>query len=68
MSKREFCCDKQWWFSISDTEKERWLDWAESFGAERKTKFMDRNPRYPDLECMPGLYFNENDIEMDFLK
>jgi hypothetical protein len=52
MSKPKFNCDREWWNSLTDEEKEKWLDWAESCGSDREVNLVDRNPMYPDLQCM----------------
>lgn len=55
MSKPEFNCDREWWNSLTDEEKEKWLDWSVSGGSERKVNLVDRNPDYPNLMCIPSI-------------
>lgn len=58
-----FNCDREWWNSLTDTEKENWLDWAVSCGADRHANLVDRNPDYPNLMCTPSVSLGSIEIE-----
>ena len=64
MSKRTFSFDRIEWELLSQEQQDHWLDWSESCGADRKVNLAERNPRYPDMSCVPAvrLPLTEEDI------
>ena len=57
MNKPVFNCDREWWNSLAEDEKENWLNWAKSCGADREPFLVGRNPNYPDLICSPSVSY-----------
>ena len=68
-NKHIFTCDREWWESLNEKEKNYWLDWAESCGAGREPHLCDRNPDYPNLIATPAVSlgtFKTEDLPEEF--
>lgn len=57
-----FVCDKELWNHMTEDEQSLWLDWAETLGATRTPKLIDRNPDYPNMPCAPTVSMSTEDI------
>lgn len=58
----KFVYDREWWESLSDSQRADWLDWVKTFGVSQQEP-CEQSPISPFIRCIPHVSLEGSEVD-----